>query len=276
MPIEEGLEWAQGPFWGWPHGTVTAVAFQEGNESAPAVQGTALPCRHLPEKTHSWKGAQSWPCLPCSSVSTGKVYLCVGEPLSAQPQAKGRPSLLTYSRAELRTRDFQSIFLPCLSIDLLSQLEAIPFHPSSSHSVHRGETPCSPVLLRMVIPHGLNPSPTPNRIGREEGIKHSPSLGPNLLPLQSLQRRLTHITLEGWLGEVFLPHSLIPHSVLKLPAQGKLHPALLLLPSPCTLQGPSPMGTSPLPARACCQLPLHPAKECLVSPEQGSGGQPRK
>lgn len=93
------------------------------------------------------------------------------------------------------------------------------------------------------IPCGFNPSPTPSPIGREEGVKHSLSLGPSLLPLQSLQRRLTHTTLERWLGEIFLPHSLIPHSALKLPAQGKLHPALLL-PSPCTLQGPSPLGTS--------------------------------
>lgn len=160
VTIEEGLEQAQGPFWGWPHRTVTAVAFQEGNGSAPAVQGTALPCRHLPEKTHSWKGAQRWLCLPCSSVSIGRAHLRVGEPLPAQPHAKGRPSLLTYPRAEGRTRDFQSIFLPCLSIDLLSQLEGIPFHAFSSHSVHSGEL-LAPLFFARGIPCGLSPFPTP-------------------------------------------------------------------------------------------------------------------
>lgn len=60
VPGEEG----RGPFRGWPHGTVTAAAFQEGSGSAPAVQGTALPCRHLPEKNHSWKGAQGQHCPP--------------------------------------------------------------------------------------------------------------------------------------------------------------------------------------------------------------------
>lgn len=128
-----------GPILGMATRTVTAVAFQEGSGSAPAVQGTALPCRHLPEKTHSWKGAQCWLCLPCSSVSMGRVHLHLGQPLPAQPHAKGRPSLLSYPRAEGRTMDFQSIFLPCLSIHLLSQLEGIPFHPPASRSVHRGE-----------------------------------------------------------------------------------------------------------------------------------------
>lgn len=109
----------------------------------------------------------------------------------------------------------------------------------------------------MVIPRGLNPSPTPSHTGREKGIEHSPSLGPNLLPLQSLQHRLTRITLEGRLGEVFLPHRLIPHSVLKLPAQGKLHPALLLpsrVPAPwehpCCLPGRAASCLSTLPRNA--------------------------
>lgn len=250
----------QGPFWGWPHSTVTAVAFQEGNGPCPSGSGNS-PSLPAPPRENPFLERNPELALPSLQLREHRegVPSCGGTSFSSTPH-KGRPSLLTYPRAEGRTRDFKSIFLPCLSIDLLSQLVFI--HPPPTPQVG---TSGSPLLLCTC---GLNPSPTPSCIGREEGIQHSPSLGPNLLPLQSLQRRLTHITLERWLGEVFLPHSLIPHSVLKLPAQGKLHPALLL-PSPCTLQGPSPMGTSLLPARACCQLSLHPAKECLVSPEQG-------
>lgn len=253
----------QGPFWGWPDSTVTAVAFQEGNGSCPSGSGNS-PSLPAPPRENPFLERNPGLALPSLQLCQHR-YLHVGEPLSAQPHAKGDP-LCSLT---------QGLSIHFSAMPLHSSILPVSFHPSSSHSVHRWELSAPLSFFVQGIPYGLNPSPTPTCIGREEGVKHSPSLGPNLLPLQSLQRRLTHITLERWLGEVFLPHSLIPHSVLKLPAQGKLHPALLL-PSPCTLQGPSPMGTSLLPARACCQLPLHPAKECLVSPEQGSGGQPRK
>lgn len=94
------------------------------------------------------------------------------------------------------------------------------------------------------IPRGLNHSPTPKCIAREESTKDFPLPGPQSPTLQSLQRRLTHITLEEWLGEIFLPHSLIPHSAPKLPAQGKLHPALLL-PESLHPAGSQPHGNIP-------------------------------
>lgn len=102
-PCPERKVWANaGPMSGWPHGTVTAAAFQEGNGSAPAVQGTALPCRHLPEKTHSWKGAQGWLCSPCSQLGEHResTPACGGTPMqrgdphsSAAPGQRGETGL---------------------------------------------------------------------------------------------------------------------------------------------------------------------------------------
>ncbi|RLW00600.1 hypothetical protein DV515_00008705, partial [Chloebia gouldiae] len=48
------------------HHTELLPGCLEGNGSAPVVQGTALPCRHLPEKTHSWKGARAVSAFPAA------------------------------------------------------------------------------------------------------------------------------------------------------------------------------------------------------------------
>lgn len=127
MPIEDSLEWVQVPFWGWPHSTVTAVAFQEGNGSYPSGSGNS-PSLPAPPRENSFLERNPELALPSLQLCEHRegVPSCGGISFSSAP-CKGRPSLLTYPRAEGRTRDFQSIFLPCLSIDLLSQIVFI--HP---------------------------------------------------------------------------------------------------------------------------------------------------
>lgn len=129
VPGEEGLGQSRGPFQGWPHGTVTAAAFQEGNGSAPAVQGMALACRHLPEKTHSWKGAQGWLCSPCSRLGEHAegALACGGTPLSSTP-CKGETLIAHPPQGSRENQGLppppQSIFLPCTGK---------PLHPSTLH-----------------------------------------------------------------------------------------------------------------------------------------------
>lgn len=85
--------------------------------------------------------------------------LCGGTSFSSTP-GKGETLSAHFPQGRGENQGFQSIFPPCLSTDLLSQLEGISFHPSSSHSVHRGNSllpyPCLyrgyPVLLTLLPP----------------------------------------------------------------------------------------------------------------------------
>lgn len=83
-----------------------------------------FPAGTSPRKPIPGKEPRAGSAFP--AALSAQVPSCGGTSLSSTP-CKGRPSLLTYPRAEGRTRDFQSIFLPCLSIDLFSQLAFI--HP---------------------------------------------------------------------------------------------------------------------------------------------------
>lgn len=132
----------QGPFWGWPHSTVTAVAFQEGNGPCPSGSGNS-PSLPAPPRENPFLERNPELALPSLQLREQRegVPSCGGTSFSSTPR-KGRPSLLTYPRAEGRTRDFKSIFLPCLSIDLLSQLVFI--HPPPTPQVG---TSGSPLLL---------------------------------------------------------------------------------------------------------------------------------
>lgn len=204
-----------------------------------------------------------------SSASMGRVHLHMGEPLSAQPHAHGRPSQLPQPTAEGRSRHLPphaSIHLFChaqgnSSIHSLSHLQRIPLHPSSSQLMH-SRRPLPPLpLFTWEIPPCLCPSFTSKYIVWKRSPNYFPSLGPSLLPLQSLQRRLHHITPEGWLGEeVSLPHSLMPHTALKLPAQGKLHVA-----TPPFSAGPAACRV-PAPRNTPLCLPGHPASCSSTQP----------
>lgn len=233
VPREEG----RGPFRGWPHGTVSAAAFQEGSGSAPAVQGTALPCWHLPEKAYSWKGAQGQSCPPGA-----KRLSCVGREPPAPPHEEGRPPQLP--PAPHRGQKLQP---PSLHLSATHRATP-PIHPllllgNPFPSIHppltlrNGDIPSSPIPLCMEdSPHPTLSSPPILLIRRRAPITPAPAL----LPLQRPPCRLLCITPEEWMAEVSLPHNLIPHSAPKLPAQGKLHPA------------------PPPPAWAYCQLPPTP------------------
>lgn len=239
VPREEG----RGPFRGWPHGTVSAAAFQEGSGSAPAVQGTALPCWHLPEKAYSWKGAQGQSCPPGA-----KRLSCVGREPPAPPHEEGRPPQLP--PAPHRGQKLQP---PSLHLSATHRATP-PIHPL----LHLGNpfpsilpSPCAkgrflPLLSLFAwrIPLTL-PSPPPILlIRRRAPITPAPAL----LPLQRPPCRLLCITPEEWMAEVSLPHNLIPHSAPKLPAQGKLHPA------------------PPTPSLGILPAAPHPRDGCWVPP----------
>lgn len=165
MPGEEG----RGPFRGWPHGTVTAAAFQEGSGSAPAVQGTALPCRHLPEKNHSWKGAQGQHCAPRGQSSGHRegVPTAGGTP-PAPPHAKGRPLQLfpatdTGRGGGEKAGTHPPSCLPAIHREIPPAIhspiyrESLSIHPPTA--LRRGETPSSPSSSHWGIPRILPLSP---------------------------------------------------------------------------------------------------------------------
>lgn len=128
-----------------------------------------FPASTSPRKPIPGREPRAGSTLPAaSSMSMRRVHLWGGEPLSAPPHAKGRPSQLPHPKAEERTRDLPlPIHLSAMhrenppSIHSPIYRESL-FHSSSSRPVHRGNSLLPYPSLHGGYPVFSAPFPPPN------------------------------------------------------------------------------------------------------------------